>query len=214
MQMIKNYLEDRGFIYGGGQVSPDHRKFILFIPKNASTTIGKWTYQYGWRANVVGHENIDWNRLKEMIIIIRDPRDRWISGMYQYLKSYILSCPHVIGAEKFISLYNDLTERLLMDLLCRFDDHVWPQHEYFDDLLPEIPKKFFMFDSNLMKRLSDYLDIPEPDIWCNQTKNDPEVVCIKDFLEQRLDKNIFLKNRLLEVYAKDYSIINQQMKIQ
>lgn len=212
--MINHFLEQRGFIYGGGQISPDHLRFIVFVPKNASSTLGEWTHQHGWSAALVGSNDVNWTEVKEMIVVMRDPQERWISGMIQYLKSYIIQSGQDahISSEKFVALYNDLTESLIMDMMCRFDDHVWPQHEYFQDLLPDVPRKFFLFGPGLTKEISQHVSIPDTELRVNQGDPNHDSATVKGFLQERLRRNSKMVERLREVYKEDYSIIDRYLQ--
>ena len=83
-----DHLADRGFGYGSGILSPDRSRFVVNIPKNASSYVLDWTVNFGWSTALAEH----CSNLSEIIVILRDPMDRWISGMSQYVKTYIL-CP-------------------------------------------------------------------------------------------------------------------------
>ena len=135
-------LTNRGFGYGTGSLSPDCSQFILNMPKNASSYMLDWAGRHGWTMATVG-DSCSWDQLQEMIVVLRDPLNRWISGIAQYLNTYILSIVGPNGpvynisdsttydkkltAEDWIEQYNQATERIIFDLISRFDDHTWPQ---------------------------------------------------------------------------------------
>ena len=72
-------LANRGFGYGTGLLSPDCSKFIVSMPKNASSFVkgvligarGHWHHS---ETLVNGQENL---------VVLRDPIDRWCSGIVQ-----------------------------------------------------------------------------------------------------------------------------------
>ena len=82
-------LVGRGYGENSGMLSPDRKKFIVNIPKNASSYILDWTRAHAWITATLDN---NWPDVEEIIVVLRDPLNRWISGMSQYLKSYIL-CP-------------------------------------------------------------------------------------------------------------------------
>jgi hypothetical protein len=146
--MIQQLLARRGYTYGSGILSPNHLQFVVNIPKNASSFVLDWTSRFGWRANQLDPNA---HRVGELIVVLRDPVDRWVSGISQYINTYILSVQgpngpvfsdeavsaefdYVMSADDFVKHYNQLTERLLFDVIYQFDDHVWPQVDFIKDL--------------------------------------------------------------------------------
>ena len=139
-------LVERGFGYGTGQLNSECSRFLVSIPKNASSSLIDWVGIHGWSSAVVG-DNCNWTNVKEMIVVLRDPVDRWVSGIVQYIHTYILyvhgpnttklaheiptEFDYAMSAKQFIEQYNQVSERLLFDVINRFDDHVWPQNEFF-----------------------------------------------------------------------------------
>lgn len=214
-------LLSRGFGYGSGVLSPTRDQFIVNIPKNASSYLLQWSTRHRWTAaQAQNHDNI-----KEMIVILRDPVQRWISGMSQYLTTYIQSVygpngpvfdgmittehDYFMSADMFISQYTDLVERLLIDVGSRFDDHVWPQSEIISELLPLCKRTYFFLDENLNTCLARYLGFTEfVDLDRNQGSNNPEQKKLQEFLKNRLNVRPELKQRLIKHYHKDYSLID------
>lgn len=215
-------LADRGYGYGSGILSPTHDRFVVNIPKNASSYLFDWGTHHGWTATEI--TNIDYPRkLQEVIVVLRDPMQRWISGIAQYLNGYVLNVTGAyswntgpgpndqrISADAFIEEYNQVVERLLFDNLSRFDDHVWPQYDFFQDLLLHIPKKFFYIDQNFDSNISDYLGfLPMAGLDRNQGDANPDISKIQQFIRDRLNTRPELQERVHRAYAQDYKIIKQ-----
>lgn len=214
-------LVRRGFGYGSGIISPDHSRFILNIPKNASSYMLDWSRHYGWRAALADNVNP-----KEVIIILRDPVSRWISGIAQYLNGFILSVYGPNGpiypdeimtkydqpmpVDQFIAEYNQVVERLLFDVIDGFDDHVWPQHEMFENILPNAQRKFFYLDSDLNNQLASYLGFePMSGLDVNAGSSNPNNQKLQQFFTERLKLRPELKARLTKYYQRDYEIITE-----
>jgi hypothetical protein len=217
-----DHLADRGFGYGSGLVSPDQTRFIVNIPKNASSYILDWTGNFGWSTSLAP----DCDSLTEIIVVLRDPVQRWISGMAQYLKTYIL-CPvgpngpvfpgmltgkedYGMSADDFVNLYNDLVERLIFDVVFKFDDHVWTQHDFFKDIYPAIPRTYFLLDKDFNKKFADHLKIEFIDgLDLNRGDENPDQKKLNEFLKHRLNTRPELQERVRRAYAQDYKMIKQ-----
>lgn len=215
-------LVPRGFDYRGGLLSPNHTQFIAGIPKNATSYLGDWAELYGWRP-VSARRAIP--GVKELIIVLRDPVDRWVSGISQYICTYIQSVygpngpvfdgeevtehDYFLSADDFIHQYTDLTERLLFDSASRFDDHVWPQCELIDGMMFGIPRTYFKVGPDLTANLSEYLNLPITEgLDRNSGQDNPEQKKIQAFLHGRLEKRPELVVRLKRHYKTDYDLID------
>ena len=218
-------LARRGYGYGSGMLSPDCSKFIVSMPKNASSYMVDWASRHRWSSAVVG-DSCDWHLIQEMIVILRDPVDRWISGMAQYLNTYILSVVGPNGpiynasdatvydkkltAEDWISQYNQLTERIIFDQISRFDDHTWPQCELFESILPAVTRKYFYLDKDFDQTISAYLNFaPYNDLDQNSKHANQNIKKLHEFFQHRLNIRPELKQRVIDAYAQDYKIIKQ-----
>ena len=182
-----------------------------------------WAARHKWSMAQVG-DNCDWHKVKEVIVILRDPLERWISGIAQYLHSYILFVQGPNGpifpddpttkfdigfdANQFFSDYNQVVERLIFDVVNRFDDHVWPQHEFVENLLPSVNRKYFLLDRNFDAAIADYLGFaPYPDLDSNSAGNNANMRLLQKFFVDRLQQRPDLAQRVIKAYAKDYELI-------
>ena len=213
-------LARREFGHGSGVISPNLSIFIVNIPKNASSFLLSWTSKFGWHSALA--ENYE-HRISEMIVVLRDPLDRWISGIAQYLNGYILHArgaydifvgPDIndqyIDATSFIDQYNPVVERLIFDNLDRFDDHVWPQHEIIQGLLPTKSRRYYYLDSTFEQRLSQHLGIPMvSDVDRNQGENNNDQRMLQMFFREKIKQQPKLRQRIVERYQKDYELIEQ-----
>lgn len=217
--MTQQLLARRGYDIGSGLLSPDHERFIVNIPKNASSFLLNWTSQHQWRANsahAYDHE------ICELIVVLRDPVDRWISGVGQYLTSYVLNvtgaydystgpgpADQQMSADQFISQYNTVVERLLFDQLATLDDHVWPQIDFFSDLLPQVSRTYFFINHTFEQQIASYLQLSiDPDLDRHRGDHNPETKKIINFIKSRLNTRPELIQRIKLAYPHDYKLIN------
>jgi hypothetical protein len=212
-------LASRGYGYGSGILSPDHDRFLVNIPKNASSYMLDWANRHGWTSAVV----VQSNDIKEIIVCVRDPVQRWISGVGQYLTSYVLNVTGAyswetgpgpddqqISGDDFVANYNQVIERLLFDNLARLDDHVWPQIEFFENLLPTVPRKFFYIDQDFDQRIGEYLGfLPVHNLDRNRADSNLDTHKIQTFIRHRLNIRPELEQRVRKAYARDYKLIKQ-----
>jgi hypothetical protein len=175
-----------------------------------------WTTRNGWAAGQAQNQ-----KFNQLIVVFRDPVERWISGVGQYLTSYVLNVTGAyswetgpgpndqqISADQFISEYTTVVERLLFDQLSILDDHVWPQTDFFVNLKPEVPRIYIYLDQNFEKKIGNFLKISHINgLDCNKGSDNSETKKIIDFIKQRLNTRPELVDRIKSAYANDYAFI-------
>ena len=200
-------------------LSPDHARFLLNIPKNASSYLSSWGMTLGWSATSCKNLPAD---VQEMCVILRDPVDRWISGVAQYVNGYILHVQahdarrgvldQYVTADTFIQSYNMIVERLIFDQINRLDDHVWPQSELCADVCVGMPRRYIMMDPAFDQNISQYFGAePMPDLYRNSGSDNPDQQALQEFLRDRLVKRPELRERVIKAYASDYDFIERAM---
>lgn len=217
-------LKRRGFRWGGGMLCPDHRRFLLNIPKNASSYLSTWSSQIGWSPTWCGDLP---PTVEETCVILRDPVARWISGIAQYLNSYIL---HVRGpqgpvfpndpydpdldrkitADTFVENYNMLVERIIFDQVNRFDDHVWPQWELCANVCTGMKRRYIMMDQDFDQKISGYFGSqPMTGLGRNSSLDNQDIKTLQDFMNSRMSQRPELRQRVINAYADDYAFIER-----
>lgn len=186
---------------GGGMLSPDKNSFYLNIPKNAST----------FTTNVLKENNwIFWNvtntEFKTAIVVLRDPIDRWISGFATYACSYLLGENY--GSDHFVNDYNELTERLIFDNII-FDDHTTPQVKFINEIPHRIKREYVWIGENLINNIGTISNTNievSNDVADNSKETNYDTNQISNFMRKQLTKD--LENKIRDVYADDYQLIN------
>ena len=205
--------------FGSGMLSTDCLKFAVSIPKNASSFMVDWTGRHGWTSAIVG-DDCDWHRVQQVIVLLRDPLSRWVSGITQYLSGHVLNVSNAytsdlgpgpedqqMSADDFIKNYNSVVERLIFDQLDELDDHVWPQTRFLN-ILPTVPRKHFVINNKLTQQLSQYFGFEiANDLDINQGSADSEVEKLQRFFQLRLNTRPDLIERVKYRYQQDYQYI-------
>lgn len=209
--------------YGSGMISPDGTMLYINIAKNASSFMNDTLHHNGWTSCRHGHDTVNYDNVQQMLIILRDPVDRWISGVAQYLLTKILNSvgsntyldtdaageieDSYLPASSFIIAYNLLAERLIFDNLDLLDDHVWLQHDFFREILPDVPRRYIVLPCDLDQELgvfgiSKFAGADRNSSVTNQDKQQ-----LKTFFRQRLDTRPTLLRKVKLTYAQDYELI-------
>ena len=167
-------------------------KTYIHIPKNASSfvkgvLIGSGGFWHHSETLINSNENL---------IILRDPIDRWLSGITQYLHN---------------SKQIDMPMELVFDKIT-FDDHTDLQ-TYFLQGVDLTSATYMMVDDLLRANLNDWVigngyrtnvDIA---IQYNASKDD-ERITTKDYYANLLEQLPDLVLKLKEHFAEDYKLIN------
>lgn len=198
----------RGYIPGGGMLSPNRSTFVLSIPKNASTYVTNVLTANKWNYSNISQISAEINSPVKCIVLLRDPIERWVSGFATYCSTYILNSGYTL--ERFAQDYNELSERLIFDNL-QFDDHTEPQVTFVNQLNSKFQKEYVLLgdtSSQLLKTISSIHGYPLSPwtVEANESKGTHTRI-ILDFMRERLTAN--LKNKIINSYHKDYELLKQ-----
>jgi hypothetical protein len=167
-----------------------NNKTYIHIPKNASSfvkgvLIGSGGFWHHSEALVNNNENL---------IILRDPIDRWCSGITQYLYN-----------NKLDLSINDIFDKIT------FDDHTDLQTYFLQDVDLTV-STFIQVDENLRANLNDWItergyrtnvDIA---IQYNASAEDDRITT-KNYYVNLLEQRSDLVLKLKEHFAEDYKLI-------
>jgi hypothetical protein len=219
----------------GGYWHPatDHLSFYCLIPKNASSWTSGVLKHNGWTQGVLEH--CPNQHINELIVVLRDPVDRWVAGIAQYFSSYIqhshwfdreqwnqgyhgnyiLGKPNYEGAyitgDEFINSYNELIERLIFEQIA-FDDHTQEQSWFVDHFKADTYTWFYVDDAFEKIFLHNFraMDLtapPVPDY--NRGDSNQHVKTITEFLHDRIRSRPYLRNAIKRYYRRDYEMIER-----
>jgi len=201
----KNQHIHRGFVPGGMFIK-DNIVYIP-IPKNSSSYIGQLLLKNDWS---IGNFLTTDLTNKHVIVLIRDPIDRWTSGMVQYLCSVLLKNDRT--SSDIINNWHSIVEDLVFDQVI-FDDHTEKQ-VYFIHGIPRENCIFFNSAKQPEQAIKNYLTTQsidlktDIDIDRNQTQGNQHKELLVNFLRNRLTQNPTLTTRLMNIYREDYTLWN------
>lgn len=184
------YWKDFGYSNFGLCVTDHTEYFYVPIPKNASSYTTTSLVENNW-----SHDNyIHHDRLKTLtaIVILRDPIDRWISGINQY---FVFNHPDI----KFLS--GDLLKVIFNKVV--MDDHSEKQ-SYFCNGLDTSNTIFVRFEPNLQLFLNAFFQ-NKFKFHSQQINNNQST--IKQQLKKSLTDDII--NKLKKFYDCDYKLFDK-----
>jgi hypothetical protein len=141
---LLNRLDSRGHTFGTCMTNTHQNLMYVNIPKNASSWTKPNLKDLKWE-----DFNYHYNNLykKHALVVLRDPVERWLSGICEYFTLYHAN----IDAGLFNSVFYDL----LLDQIT-LDDHTEKQFYFIDGLNTE-RITFFMCDENYRLNFSKFL---------------------------------------------------------
>lgn len=201
-----DYTPVQGHELGQCQFVPLTLQGFVHIPKNASTEMKELLKH--WKSS-----NYKQQILNEYIVILRDPRDRWISGMAEFLIGNNSSfgrfnqnwATSTIDAR---FLVNHFLLRKLITTDMMFDPHTMPQCLFLENV-PYDKIKYFMFNKNVVDQIADYLSIPiESKKYLNNSSNNKIKMSVVDELNLLLEQDPELSKKLDQVYYCDHELLD------
>lgn len=179
---------------------PDSDLMYVHIPKNASSWTKPNLQDWGWEFYNYHTDKIR----KHAIIVLRDPVDRWLSGIGEYLTLYH---PEFNNGE-----WTKYTFDLVFDRVC-FDDHTEKQVKFIHGLDTD-NCTFFMFGPDYRANFSRFLtDYNMPNKYSKYeyqhvSDNEPTRKNFKELFRAQLQDSKYL-NRVKDYFADDYKLIEQ-----
>ena len=194
------YWEHRGYSSGTCMQDPDSSRIYINIPKNASSSIRQQLDSIGWQ-----HSNISSIReYDDAIVILRDPVERWISGIAQHITTNL--CGADLGSTHYLEQDTPLTQRVIFDQLV-FDDHTERQTWFLEPF--NLNKAvYFYCDKNLNNNIRHYLNTDLEQEFVNQSSDHFDNRTLVEYFKNLVYNNQDYLNRIKDFFQSDYEFIN------
>ena len=179
------------------------------IPKNACTYTGQVLMANNWRSEP-REQNLQ--KKRNFLIILRDPIDRWVSGMTEYLHG--LFC-HSHSVDEIMNAFDSTVFRgLILDNMT-FDDHTELQTYYLADIPLTESISYVYLDKNLtnkINRLFKFYNVPFHNFEIEQKNISTETVKRDLYLKLtefvKKNKNYSFDYAIKHKFKEDYKLIN------
>lgn len=195
-----NYHQTKGHVFGECMSKLDSELMYVHIPKNATSWTKPNLLDWDWEFFNYHTDNL---KNKTALVVLRDPIDRWISGIAEYLYLYHPNIDLVHTGRAFFDLVFDKIT---------FDDHTEKQ-VYFIEGLDLSRCIFFWFDDNYRKNFSNFLIQNQmPNRYWNYEKqhvsnNEPIRKKFKEIFVEALENSKYL-HQIQQYFKQDYDLIN------
>ena len=164
-----------------------------WIYKNAHQSLRTFFYSLNFSIEYQHYNYIPPN--ENIIVVLRDPLERWVSGLVQYLSGRV---PNVRLDDDIMKICIDHT---VMDL------HTELQVKFLYGL--KLDKCiFFYMDSNLNHNLSKFFNTMNSIPFINIGNNDPLKTKLYNFINLYLNNNPTDKSNLIKSLSLDYKLID------
>ena len=171
--------------------SPDKSTIYISIPKNASSFVSDWLSENDWTTLPIEATNPTY-----VALVLRDPIDRWCSGIAQYLQWLEIQPDE----------YTPATDKLIFDVVNRFDDHTWPQHVFYENIFPNRPRMLFRTDLDLQHSLKQQFRLQPPQTQnYNRSINDKKEK-IEYFKNKLQDPQLL--DKIKQAHSRDYELMS------
>jgi len=215
------YYAGLGHVVGQCYKCPDQPIVYLNTPKCASSFMKTQLLNLGWQLRFLQlgkwvaqdpTEMLPLDEVEKIIVVMRDPYDRWLSGMAEYFGEYFDDSESV-----FEYLDNPLTKHLISQQVA-FDDHTESQL-FFLQNVPLHKCIFFRQEEGLNYKISEYLrehlNIPN-----DVAREKPVHVStagsyngrVKRYLDRLLRKDSVHYLKVLTQMEQDYEFIENMVK--
>ena len=189
------YYKNQGHVFGECMSKPDTDLMYINIPKNASSWTKPNLRDWGWEFYNYHTDNLN----KHALVVLRDPVERWLSGIAEYMTLYHVDTDPTAWFD------------LIFDRIA-FDDHTESQVLFLQNINLD-NCTFFLCNENFKSNFSDFLNkhnMPNSyDKYDNQhvSANSPERSRFKNIFAQALGNSKY-KQQVEWYFEKDYKLIN------
>ena len=201
-----NYEYNLGHTFGQGQLSPDCMYNFIHISKNGSSFAKDFSNNWN-------HSNYFKIKKKvEHIVILRDPTDRWLSGISEFLVgkySFVGNAANDVS-EKDVELLldNELFKTILFNFVI-FDGHTIPQCCYLRGVNLE-DCSFFYHNDYVFEKIANHVGIKSPMLYkkINSTQENTRKKIIIKKLKEMLLNSSELQHKIDKHYYADHQLFD------
>jgi len=195
-----DYYKHKGHTFGECMSHPDTDLMYVYIPKNASSWTKPNLKDWQWEIYNYHYDNL---YDKHAIIVLRDPIDRWLSGIAEYMFLYHKD---VDSAHFSKSFFDIIFDRIA------FDDHTEKQTLFINGLNFN-HCTFFWCDENYRQLFSSFLNRHgmtnqySKYEYQHTTEMSPGRKKFKQIFHQVLKENSKYQYNLKQYFNQDYQLI-------
>ena len=198
---IANNIYDwqhKGHVFGECMSRKDIGLMYVYIPKNASSWTKPNLKDWGWEFFNYHTDNLN----KHALVVLRDPIDRWVSGIAEYLTLYHPNIQYP---------FQDTID-LIFDRIC-FDDHTEKQVKFLHGLFSD-QCTFMMCNDQYRENFSKFIAEKLGDNKYNKyeyqhvSDNSPDRKRFKLIFQRLLDENPKYVEKVKNYYYEDYKLID------
>ena len=189
------YYKHKGHVFGQCMSGPDIDLMYINIPKNASTWIKSVLENLNWEYYNYHTDHLN----KPSIVVLKDPIERWLSGISEYMYLYHSNIDITNLSESFFDIIFDRIS---------FDDHTEKQILFLENV--DLNTCTFFHSNNTLKNKigqflnQDFNNYPDKHV----TKDDPARSKFRELFLHALNNNSKYKHQLESYYETDYNLIN------
>jgi len=194
-----NYYQNRGHVFGECWSHPQGKYMYVNIPKNATSWTKPNLQDWGWECYNYRTDHLD----RIPLVVLRDPVDRWLSGIAEYMYLYHRD----IAVNDFNSAFYDL----VFDRIA-FDDHTERQVYFLEDL--DVSQAvYFKFGPDYRDNFSKFLsEAGMPNRYSRyeyQHVSDrcPQRRIFKAIFTREIEQSRYI-NQVKQYFQQDYELIN------
>ena len=186
----------KGHVYGECMSHWDSEYMYVYIPKNASSWTKPNLKDFGWEFYNYHTDKLD----KHALVVLRDPVDRWLSGIAEYFALY-----HTNHDTWTTDVFN-----LIFDRVC-FDDHTERQVKFLQGL--DTDRCTFFDFNNYRATFSQWITEHYGENKYNRYEFQhvseliPTRKKVKDIFKRELENSKYLE-QIKNFYEDDYKLIN------
>lgn len=187
-----------GYKFGQCCVDDINKLIYVNIPKNATNWMHNIVYSMDWRNSNIYNEDLS---KYQALVILRNPIERWMSGVAEYIKLY----------HKNISQLNQSMWEIISDVIA-IDDHTDKQ-VYFVNNLDRDNTTFFQCNKNLSNNVQQFFQAMNISIKKRyldlyyMTDKDSQNYKIIEQKKQKINEDILVKRKLDKFFQQDIDLI-------